>query len=1175
MNHELSFKNPINSLATVSFYNSKSQLQAEDYTGPDYAQPVLLLPGQGVDFNLWQSWPWYESKEACQVLRSAQEKSQNTNSLFVKLQLGSAETFQLEVSPNAPSTALILTFEVALYHWLKAKGLCFSGLIGHSFGEYAAWVIAGVMDFIDMLDVVYLRDRACQDSSLSRGGLIAVHIAENRKREIFNFLQNKTHVFIANTNSPNQVAVAVSEAEKTAFLKELKKQKIAARSLNMAYPYHSPLLKESKNLFLKSLKAKEFSLNPLSLDLFCSVNRRLYKAGEKIEPDQLRQILSDQLIEPTDFCQSILCFKDSGAYAFFDLDLNETYKNFATEILQPKQSHNETSFSLQSLTYFKKSKKIKNLNSKMEELKKSPAYQALSKAISEVTGYEIADIQITDQFQEDLRIDSIKKAEIVFNTLKDTQIDESISLAKLKTIGEVVEFIEKIKNHEASPGKENQPARFVLWELNTNSQGGFWLRSNYQNESHCTLNLTWLFQEPLNTERTLELINEYKRGPEFKKLISGQHQSSRLVFQINEENLTTLPIHKMPSKIYAVLAFLFELEKEGLNLSAFREFVYFPAKPWLGLSMVSFLASLAKELKKPFLAPLLSPSPLLGSLLPSQSSLDSMRGNEKNDRSISTMPFVVMIGGHRGLGHALAEGLKNKSRLLIIGRTREILLQDNLNTLRQAGFIEVRYQELDAADETAFFTFFNSFIKEQPAGISLFIHSAGYEVSKPYREHTAEEVQSIWQAKLSVLANIQNWIAAKTQLSMQPKVIAFSSVAGAFGNEGQSVYAFTNAEILKTPGIYSIAWPPLMNLGMTESVGVRNSLLSRGVDLLEKEEAQNIFNFILEKIQNDEYTSNSFLIASAKDLFLYSYPFLDHQNLEKTLGKIERLRPLRFAKTLTYKESLTLYDHHINSVPVYPASFILAQNLLGQSLIFHDKLSLARFIIENVLLLPEQKKLKAEDFTIFKQNWLEQKSDHSLAGASFTLETIASAKHYRCEFSFLKANQPEYKIAPNKPWQEIDLSQIYTPDCIEFGENFCVLKNAFSDQTEIYSQLYNKTLVPDNQGLNALALVIEGCMQTASLLFLEKRSVIGIPLSAESVYFNQAYFVQNDIPTQSLTIWAQVESLAIDGEAASFKVQVQDLGQVILAFERIVLSPIRYFQKSPVRYSNKEQKGMA
>ena len=123
-------------------------------------------------------------------------------------------------------------------------------------------------------------------------------------------------------------------------------------------------------------------------------------------------LVTEQLTKPVYFTRQIEQIAQCQIHSFLELGLSGIYCDFIKNITAKIPDYY---FSIQSLSILFNSveEKSKSPSSFRYNLDKSPIFKVLTKYISHITGYDLIEIGIEDQFQEDLRIDSIKKAEII------------------------------------------------------------------------------------------------------------------------------------------------------------------------------------------------------------------------------------------------------------------------------------------------------------------------------------------------------------------------------------------------------------------------------------------------------------------------------------------------------------------------------------------------------------------------------------------------------------------------------------------------------------------------------------------------------------------------------------------------------------------------------------------
>src|SRR5690606_32780412 len=115
---------------------------------------------------------------------------------------------------------------------------------GHSLGEYTALVAAGVISFIDAVQLVHKRGVYMQEAvAAGQGGMIAVMGME--EAEINAVIDNidSGSMQVANFNAPGQIVVAGESAALADFTKLASEKGGKLIPLNVSAPFHCSLMK--------------------------------------------------------------------------------------------------------------------------------------------------------------------------------------------------------------------------------------------------------------------------------------------------------------------------------------------------------------------------------------------------------------------------------------------------------------------------------------------------------------------------------------------------------------------------------------------------------------------------------------------------------------------------------------------------------------------------------------------------------------------------------------------------------------------------------------------------------------------------------------------------------------------------------------------------------------------
>jgi [acyl-carrier-protein] S-malonyltransferase len=183
----------------------------------------------------------------------------------------------------------VLTCSVAAFTVLSGSGEKIAAVAGHSIGEYAALVAAGVIDLADAVHLVALRAKATEDAALATpGGMAAVMRAE---RDLVEQICRTAGASLAADNSAGQLVIsgplAAVEEAKTA----LSDAGAVCRTLEVAGAFHSSVMAPAAEPLARALADVEFA-KP-EIDLWSSTS-----AAAVNDPEEIRTLLIDQLTSP-------------------------------------------------------------------------------------------------------------------------------------------------------------------------------------------------------------------------------------------------------------------------------------------------------------------------------------------------------------------------------------------------------------------------------------------------------------------------------------------------------------------------------------------------------------------------------------------------------------------------------------------------------------------------------------------------------------------------------------------------------------------------------------------------------------------------------------------------------------------------------------------------------------
>ncbi len=194
---------------------------------------VWLFPGQGAQYagmgrGLYEAAPAFRAAfdECLAALQPVL-----TFDLRERLFLGPADALA-DTGTTQPATFCL---EVALGRAWLARGARPAALIGHSVGEFAAAVLAGVMALPDAARLVAVRGALMQ--ALPRGSMLSVRLGLTQLLPLL-----PAALSLAAENGPSVCVVAGPTEAVTAWQAQLEAQGVVARLLQTSHAFHSSMM---------------------------------------------------------------------------------------------------------------------------------------------------------------------------------------------------------------------------------------------------------------------------------------------------------------------------------------------------------------------------------------------------------------------------------------------------------------------------------------------------------------------------------------------------------------------------------------------------------------------------------------------------------------------------------------------------------------------------------------------------------------------------------------------------------------------------------------------------------------------------------------------------------------------------------------------------------------------
>jgi [acyl-carrier-protein] S-malonyltransferase len=207
----------------------------------------------------------------------------------------------------------LLALGVAAFRALEPSLPPIAGVAGHSLGEFAALVAAGVLRLDAALEIVLVRGRSMHAASEQSPGTMTalLGVGTDQANELCDLARGDDVLLVANENSPQQVVIsgsvpAIERAEALAA-----ERRTRAVRLKVAGAFHSPLMEPALEPLAAAIDAVPFS--PPRFPVAANVTGTLVE-----DPEELRDLSKRQVVSPVRWERCALALQEAGAETFLE-----------------------------------------------------------------------------------------------------------------------------------------------------------------------------------------------------------------------------------------------------------------------------------------------------------------------------------------------------------------------------------------------------------------------------------------------------------------------------------------------------------------------------------------------------------------------------------------------------------------------------------------------------------------------------------------------------------------------------------------------------------------------------------------------------------------------------------------------------------------------------------------
>ncbi len=229
----------------------------------------------------------------------------------------------------------ITAVSLACLSVLNESGVKSSVSAGHSVGECASMVSAGILSEKDALKLVHKRGALMHREALANPGHMAAVIGLGMEavQEIVAEAKNDGILDVANHNTARQIVITGQKNPVARAVKMAKEKKGKAIPLKVSGAWHSGLMQGGVDEFRAFMEDITFS-SPRSDMIFNAT------AQAETDPERIKDIMANQLVSPVKWYDIMRKMLDDGVDTFVEVGPKNVLAGLLKKIISPDDAIN-------------------------------------------------------------------------------------------------------------------------------------------------------------------------------------------------------------------------------------------------------------------------------------------------------------------------------------------------------------------------------------------------------------------------------------------------------------------------------------------------------------------------------------------------------------------------------------------------------------------------------------------------------------------------------------------------------------------------------------------------------------------------------------------------------------------------------------------------------------------